>query len=188
MKPRALLFWLLFACAGPASAARPEVTARRLQVGGEHVFAVVANGTVKASPASVWKVLTDYERMPEFVPDLTKTRIVSRTGNRAILEQAGVARFMFFSRTIKLVVQVQEEPMSSIDITLVNGDMKVYDCRWAITPTADGGTRVDYSGRMVPRFYVPGMLGSNLLRGDIERMMQALLDRLEQPPENAQAE
>jgi ribosome-associated toxin RatA of RatAB toxin-antitoxin module len=188
MNPRALLLCLMFACATPASAARPEVFARRVEAGGEQVFEVVANGTVKTAPAAVWKVLTDYERMPEFVPDLKKTKIVSRSGNRIILEQAGVARFMFFSRPINLVVQAYEEPMSSIDITLVTGDMKVYVCRWAITPTADGGTRVDYAGRMVPKFYVPSMLGSNLLRTDIERMMQAVLDRLEQPPVKAQAE
>lgn len=188
MNPRALLICLMFVCACPAFAARPEVSARRVDVGGEPVFEVVAHGTVKTAPAAVWKVLTDYERMPEFVPDLKKTRIVSRSGSRTILEQAGVARFMFFSRLINLVVQAHEEHMSSIDITLVSGDMKVYNCRWSITPTADGGTRVDYTGRMVPRFYVPGMLGSNLLRGDIERMMQAVLDRLEQPPESTQAE
>ncbi len=180
MNPPALLCCLLIACA-PAMAAEPEVAARRIESGGEQVFEVEASGSVKAPPTAVWKVLTDYERMPDFVPDLTRARVISRTGSRVILEQAGVARFMFLSRAIHLVVQVNETPMSVIDITLVTGDMKLYDCRWRLTPLADGGTRIDYSGHMVPKFYVPGVLGSNLIRRDITRMMQAVLDHLDKP-------
>lgn len=183
MSIRALLC-LLCALALPAVARPlPEVAVKRVDAAGEQVFEVSASGTVKASPASVWKVLTDYEAMPEFVPDLKKNKVMSRNGNHAIIEQAGVARFLFLSRAIHLVVQAAEEPMSAIDITLVNGDMKVYACRWELTALPDGGTRVSYTGKMVPKFYVPGMLGSNIIRRDIERMMKAVLERLDQPPQ-----
>ena len=101
--------------------------------------------------------------------------------NRAVIEQTGVARFLFLRRPIHLVVQAHEEPISAIDITLVTGDMKVYTCRWEMTALPDGGTRVSYTGRMVPKFYVPGMLGSNIIKRDIERMMKAVLERLDQP-------
>jgi hypothetical protein len=71
-----------------------------------------------------------------------------------------------------------------IDIHLVTGDMKVYRCRWEIVPVPEtGGTRINYSGKMVPKFYVPGMLGSNIVRRDIERMMGAVLERLDRPEE-----
>lgn len=176
------LLCLLFALALPAMAQPlPEVDVRRIDAAGEQVFEVAASGTVKASPTSVWKVLTDYDAMPEFVPDLKKSKVLSRTGNHAVIEQAGVARFLFLSRPIHLVVQAAEEPMSAIDITLVTGDMKVYACRWELTALPDGGTRVSYSGKMVPKFYVPGMLSSNIIRRDIERMMKAVLERLDQP-------
>lgn len=184
MLNRAILC-LLFVLAMPAMAqpAPPEVAVTRVDVGGEQVFEVAASGTVKAAPVRVWKILTDYEAMPEFVPDLKKNKVMSRTGNRAVIEQAGVARFLFVKRPIHLVVQAAEEPMSAIDITLITGDMKVYACRWELTALPDGGTRVSYTGKMVPKFYVPGMLGSNIIRRDIERMMKAVLERLDQPPE-----
>ena len=176
------LFATLLILSMPAMASEPapEVAVRRIEAAGEQVFEVEASGSVKAAPALVWKVLTDYEAMPEFVPDLKKNKVVSRTGNRAIIEQAGVARFLFLSRPIHLVVQAAEEPQSAIDITLVTGDMKVYACRWELTALPDGGTRVTYSGKMVPKFYVPGMLGSNIIKRDIERMMKAVLERLEE--------
>lgn len=172
---------LVLSVPAAAETATPEVAVRRVDSEGEQVFEVTASGSVRASPAAVWKVLTDYESMPEFVPDLEKNRVLSRTGNRAIIEQSGVARFLFLSRTINLTVHVAEEPMSSIDIRLVTGDMKVYQCRWELTPIAEtGGTRIAYSGRMVPKFYVPGMLGSNIIRRDIERMMRAVLQRMDE--------
>ena len=172
---------LVFTFPAVAQSPKPEVAVRRVDVEGEQVFEVTASGSVRATQAAVWKVLTNYENMPDFVPDLEKTKVLSRTGNRAIIEQSGVARFLFLSRSIHLIVQAAEEPMSSIDISLVTGDMKVYSCRWEMSALPDGGTRIVYSGKLVPKFYVPGMLGANIIRRDIERMMTAVLLRLDQP-------
>lgn len=178
-----LCMMLVFTLPAAAQPPHVDVAVKRVDLDGEQVLEVTAAGTVKAAPAAVWKILTDYERMPEFVPDLEKTKVLSRAGSKATLEQYGVARFLFFSRAIHLVVQVAEEPMTSIDISLVTGDMKVYRCRWELTPIPEtGGTHISYNGKMVPKFYVPGMLGSNILRRDIERMMKAVLKRLDQPP------
>ncbi len=172
---------LVLSVPAAAEIATPEVAVKRVDSEGEQVFEVIASGRVKASPAAVWKVLTDYEAMPGFVPDLEKSRVISRTPNRVILEQSGMARFLFLRRTINLIVHVSEEPISSIEIRLVTGDMKVYHCRWEMTPIPEtGGTRIAYTGKMVPKFYVPGMLGSNIIRRDIERMLKAVLQRLDE--------
>jgi ribosome-associated toxin RatA of RatAB toxin-antitoxin module len=180
-----LCLMLVFSLPAVAQSPHVDVAVKRVDLEGEQVFDVTATGTVKAAPAAVWKILTDYERMPEFVPDLEKTKVLSRAGNRATIEQYGVARFLFFSRPIHLVVQVEEEPMSAITINLVTGDMKVYRCHWELIPVPEtGGTRIVYNGKMVPKFYVPGMLGSNIVRRDIERMMKAVLERLDRPPED----
>ncbi len=72
--------------------------------------------------------------------------------------------------------------MTAIDIGLVTGDMRVYNCRWELIPMPEtGGTRVVYTGTLAPKFYVPGMLGANFIRGDIEHMMTAVLFRLDRP-------
>lgn len=179
-----LLLLLLLSCALPAMAQLPrlEVAVKRADAGKDMGFEVTASGAVKASPAAVWKILTDYERMPDFVPDLDTSKVISRTGNRVIIEQLGTARFLFFQRPIHLVVHAREEPMSLIEIGLVTGDMKIYACRWEFAPMPDtGGTRITYSGKLVPKFYVPGMLGTKIIRADIERMMKAVLERLDQP-------
>ena len=183
-----LLFCFLFSFAMPAMAQLPklEVTVKRVDMGEHHVFEVNASGAVNASPAAVWKILTDYDRMAEFVPDMKATKVLSRTGNKALVEQHGVARFLFFTRSIHLVVNVLEEPISSIDIGLVTGDMKIYSCRWELVPVPEtGGTRILYTGKLAPKFYVPGMLGENIIRSDIERMLKAVLERLYRPADQA---
>jgi ribosome-associated toxin RatA of RatAB toxin-antitoxin module len=179
-----LILCLLLCCAMPAMAQLPplDVSVRRDEVDNQKVFVVQASGAVMAPPAAVWKILTNYERMPEFVPDLQTTRVVSRHGNEVIVEQLGTARFLFVRRDIRLVVRVTEQPISVIDIALITGDMKQYNCRWELIPIPEtGGTRIVYSGRLVPDFYVPGIVAASMVRSDIERMMTAVLARLDRP-------
>jgi ribosome-associated toxin RatA of RatAB toxin-antitoxin module len=179
-----LFLCLLLACALSAKAQgrAVDVSVQRIRTEAGNVYEVNARGEVAAAPAAVWRILTDYERMPEFVPDLHRARVLSRSGDEAVLEQFGEAHFLFFRHDIHLVVQIREQPISQIDISLIGGDMKVYKCSWRLVSVPEtGGTRVLFSSMVAPKFYVPGMLGSNMIRSDIERMMAAVMARLDRP-------
>lgn len=145
------------------------------------VYRIASTATVAAAPADVWKVLTDYDHLADFVPDLKSARVLSRDGDKVVVEQLGVARFLFFSHAIRLVVQVQERASDRIDISLVDGNMKIYRCTWELSPVA-GGTRVSYTATIAPDFYVPALIGERLVRDDIARMMAAVLARIERGP------
>ncbi|AVR94727.1 SRPBCC family protein [Pseudoduganella armeniaca] len=183
------LLLLLLGCTAPAltlaqshriDVPKLQVSVKRITQDALQMYEVDANGTVQAPLPTVWRILTGYDRMEEFVPDLVSCRVLSRNGNEVIIEQFGTARFLFMSRSIHLIVRATEQPMSSIDIDLISGDMKHYESRWELVPVPEtGGTRVIYTGRMMPNFYVPGILGTNIIRGDIERMMGAVLARLD---------
>ncbi|KHA78071.1 cyclase/dehydrase [Janthinobacterium lividum] len=174
-------------CAVPATALaqatrldRLKVDVKRIEVDGQRMYEVDASGSVQAPPASVWKTLTTYERMHEFVPDLSSCRVLSRNGNEVIIEQQGMARFLFMNHPIHLVVRATETPFTAIDIALISGDMRHYESRWNLYPIPEtGGTRIVFSSRLMPGFYVPGMLGTTMIRGDIERMMAAVLTRID---------
>ncbi|MGK5017885.1 SRPBCC family protein [Janthinobacterium sp. HLS12-2] len=157
-----------------------KVDVKRIEVDGQRMYEVDASGSVQAPLASVWKTLTTYERMNEFVPDLSSCRVLSRNGNEVIIEQQGVARFLFMNHAIHLVVRATETPFTAIDIALISGDMRHYESRWNLYPIPEtGGTRIVFSSRLMPGFYVPGMLGTTMIRGDIERMMAAVLTRID---------
>lgn len=189
-----LFLCLLLLCAvtssTPALAQTPRLEApklkvdvRRIEIDGQRMYEVDASGTVQAPPASVWKTLTTYERMSEFVPDMSSCRVLSRNGNEVIIEQQGVARFLFMNHAIHLVVRATETPLSSINIDLISGDMRHYEASWNLYPIPEtGGTRIVFNSRLMPGFYVPGMLGPTMIRGDVERMMNAVLARIDSPP------
>lgn len=181
------LLFLMIGVAGPALAQAPklelpklEVSVNRVELDALHMYEVNAAGTVQAAPATVWRILTGYERMNEFVPDMESSKVLARNGNEVIIEQFGTARFLFMSKSIHLIVRATEQPMNAIDIALISGDMKHYESHWELVPVAEtGGTKVIYSGRLIPNFYVPGILGAKIIRHDIERMMGAVLTRLD---------
>jgi len=186
---------LLMLCCAPmltgmahADTAKLKVAVKRIEIDTQRMYEVSANAVVQAAPAAVWKTLTSYERMTEFVPDLSACRVLSRNGNEVVIEQQGMARFLFMSNPIHLVVRALEKPMTSIDIDLISGDMRHYEARWTLTPMPDtGGTRILFSSRLIPGFYVPGMLGTTMIKGDIERMMSAVMARIDNPPDASQA-
>jgi ribosome-associated toxin RatA of RatAB toxin-antitoxin module len=181
-----LLGYVLSAWGAAPDAAPPRAPALELHVervegaDGGKVYRIASSGTVAAAPDVVWRILTDYGHLPDYVPDLKSARVVSRDGDKVILEQEGAASFLFFSRDIRLVVQVHERAPDRIDIRLVGGDMKVYRCSWELIPVdATGGTRIRYDATIEPKFYVPGIVGTSTVKRDVARMMAAVLLRLD---------
>lgn len=182
------LLLLLFAVSAPlamAQAPKPdasklEVTVNRIDSDGHQLYEIDATAVVAAPLPRVWRILTNYERMTEFVPDLESCKVLSRNGNEVMIEQFGVARLLFMTRPIHLIVRATEHPMSAIDIALVSGDMKQYEAHWEMTPIPEtGGTKITYKGRMMPNFYVPSLFGAKMIRMDIEHMLNAVLTRIE---------
>ena len=130
-------------------AANIDVTVQRVHRDGRTFYDVNAKGFARATPPVVWKVLTDYERLPKFVPNLQSTKLLSRNAQETIIEQNGQAGFLFITQSIHLVLRVVEQPISVIDIVLLSGDMKHYVSHWEIAIAQQGassGTLITYSG------------------------------------------
>ena len=153
-----------------------EVSVQRLRQEGCALFEIRVSGLARATPQASWQVLTGYDRLQEFVPGLLSSKLLSRTGQEAILEQEGIAGFLFLQQTIHLVVRVIEQPFSTLDISLISGDMKYYASHWELVPAAQGSaTRISYFGSMVPDFFVPPLLGSAIMQADVRKMMTAVI-------------
>lgn len=181
-----LLGCALSASGAAAAAALPGAPSFELNVErvdgaeGGKVYRIASSGTVSATPAVAWRVLTDYQHLTDYLPDLKSVRVLSRDGDRVLVEQQGSAHFLFFSQTIHLLVQVHERPPNRIDISLIDGDMKVYRTSWELRPLAGAaGTRVVYKATIEPKFAVPGIIGTGIVKKNIAGMMAAVLLRLD---------
>jgi ribosome-associated toxin RatA of RatAB toxin-antitoxin module len=181
--------FLLFVLWMPALYAQDQSAAPVVQAGvdrismsGESFFDVQAIGFARATPQQVWRVLTDYERLPEFVPDLVSSKVVSRTPQEILLEQHSKAGFLFVSHSIHMLVRVEERPFSAVDVALVSGDMRRYSGRWtmeAYTQNGVAGTRIGFHGTMEPDFFVPPLISKPIVLANVRRMVAAVVAEIE---------
>lgn len=159
-----------------------QANANRVIRNGQPLFEMTAIGFVRATPEQAWRILTNYDRLPEFVPDLLSIRLLSRSGNVARIEQKSSAGVLFVSHTIRMVLQVEEAPFATIDVALVEGDMKRYDTHWDLEPEGiDGaaGTRITFSGVMEPDFFVPPLVGRAMVQTSLKNTLAAVVAEIE---------
>lgn len=147
---------------------------------------VDANAEFDGTAARAWQVMTDYSRFSDFIPGLRTSRIVSRQGNLALVEQQGEARFLFVSFPINVRLAITERPQVSIESRVLSGNFREMRCTYRLEQ-ARGRMRLRYSGQMVPDFYVPPFIGTLVLRHNIETTFRALVDEIERQHRGADA-
>jgi ribosome-associated toxin RatA of RatAB toxin-antitoxin module len=171
--PRLLLVCLTgFAAATQAA----EVTVHVTRSG--ETFQIEASAEFEGTVARTWQVLTDYGRLAEFVPDMQTSRVVSRDGHRAVVEQKGEARVLFFSFPIDVRLAVTEHPYERVVSRAVAGNFR--EMRGAYTLEAgQGRILLRYQGSMVPDFFIPPLIGTLALRHNVEATFRALVEQIE---------
>ncbi|HSD99865.1 MAG TPA: SRPBCC family protein [Burkholderiales bacterium] len=170
--------FLLLALLMPAQAAEITVDATR---SGE-TFRVEASAEFEGSLTRAWKVLTDYGRFAEFVPDLRVSRVVSRESNSVVVEQKGAARLLFWSYPMDVRLAVTEFPYERVESRSVSGNFREMQNAYTLEMRS-GQVHLRYSGRMVPDFYVPPLIGTLALHNSVESTFRALVNEMERVPE-----
>lgn len=137
------------------------------------VFSVSAAFAVTESPQSVIAVLTDYERIPRFMPDMQVSKVLERTAGGAVVEQQAISRFMLFSKTVHLVLDVQESDGGIRFRDRSGKSFESYHGAWTISQH-DSLTVVDYQLSARPSFDVPVFMLKRLMKRDSAQ----LIDRI----------
>lgn len=136
-------------------------------------YHVTAAFEVKQSPETAHAVLTDYEQVPKFMPDVRTSIVRERTGDRILLEQEAVAKLMFFSKRVQLLLEVQETADTIAFKDTCGKSFAVYEGRWTLAALEDG-TDVRYTLTAKPSFSVPKFVLTRLLKRDARRMIEGL--------------
>jgi ribosome-associated toxin RatA of RatAB toxin-antitoxin module len=142
------------------------------------VLQVEASAELEGSLENAWQVLTDYGRLAEFVPDLQVSRVISRDYNTVVVEQKGEARLLFFSYPIDVRLAITEKPREQVVSRAVAGNFREMQSTYALE-ARQGRIFLRYSGRLEPDFYVPPLIGTYLLRANVESMFRALVEEIE---------
>jgi ribosome-associated toxin RatA of RatAB toxin-antitoxin module len=118
-------------------------------------------------------VLTDYEQIPRFMPDVRSSRILERHDDRTVVEQEAVARVLFFSKRVRLVLEVTEAPASIRFRDRSGESFARYEGVWTLSEE-NGHALVAYELVAQPAFEVPDFILSRLLKRDADRMLDRL--------------
>ncbi|HEV8644377.1 MAG TPA: SRPBCC family protein [Burkholderiales bacterium] len=140
-------------------------------------FKVEAAAEFEAEVTLAWEVLTDYNRLSEFIPGMHSSRIVSRNKRSVIVDQSGEARLLFLSFPIKVRLEVQEFPYERIVSRAIEGNFK--ELRGAYTLEVRGRhLLLHYTGSLTPDFSIPPLIGTILVRNTMEKRFGAMVDEI----------
>ncbi len=166
------LLLLVVAMSAPAA----DIVVRASRSG--DVLQVEASAEIEGNLTHAWQVLTDYDRLAAFVPDLQVSRVVSRDRNSALVEQRGAARLLFFDYPMDVQLAITEYPRERVESRAVAGNFREMQSTYTLE-MREGRVLLRYSGRMVPDFYVPPLIGTLVLRHHVESAFRALVYEIE---------
>ncbi|XP_009759726.1 uncharacterized protein LOC107810622 [Nicotiana tabacum] len=104
---------------------------------------------VNASLQNVWEVLTDYERLADFIPGLAVSQLLQKEPNFARLLQIGEQDLAFGLKfNAKGIVDCYEKDLEDlpigqrrdIEFKMVEGDFKLFEGKWSIEQMCNPGS------------------------------------------------
>lgn len=174
---RVIVIQCAILCFAGAAAAAEDVSVEASRRDG--AIEVRAHALVEASFDTVWGTLTDYNRLPAFIPGMKSSRVTARNGGVSVVEQVGEARFLFFSFPIEVTVQSTARPPDAIDIRALKGSFRRLDGGYRLKPLPGGVIELVWIGLLEPDFALPPLLGEVLMRSTIEDQFLGMVREIE---------
>ncbi len=176
MRALTFVFLLCFALATGSARAAADITVDAQRRG--EALEVVCRAMLDAPLELVWQTLTDFDHLAEFIPGMRSSRVVSRNGAVAIVEQAGEARFLFFTFPIEITLSSTERPPHAIEASLLKGNLKRLDGVYRIEPQVAGRLLLTWTG-VVEAQSMPPLIGEMLMRSSIEEQFRGMVREIE---------
>lgn len=153
---------------------------------------------VKASLQNVWKVITDYERLADFIPGLAVCQLLEKEPNFARLLQIGEQDLAFGLKfNAKGVIDCYEKDLEDlpngqrrdIEFKMVEGDFKNFEGKWSIEQCKAGNdqeldssmgqpfhTTLSYIVNVEPKLWLPVRFIEGRLCKEIKINLRAVRD------------
>ncbi|MEA5581076.1 SRPBCC family protein [Nodularia harveyana UHCC-0300] len=131
----------------------------------------------------IWKLLTDYEALSDFIPNLAKSSLLDHPHGGIRLEQIGSQRLLKFNFSARVVLDLEEYFPQEINFCMVEGDFKGFSGSWSFQPYSQGkkqGTTVCYTIQVWPKLTMPISIIERRLSNDLRTNLLAIHQRLEQ--------
>lgn len=131
----------------------------------------------------VWQILTDYDHLAEFIPNLAKSRRITHPQNGIRIEQIGTQALLKFKFCARVVLDMVEQFPHQLDFQMVEGDFKSFGGSWKLRPVTmpdQVGTELCYTVSVLPPRAMPVGLIERRLRSSLVINLSAIRQRADQ--------
>jgi ribosome-associated toxin RatA of RatAB toxin-antitoxin module len=132
-------------------------------------------------PEIVWQVLTDYEGLADFIPNLAQSRRLEHPSGGIRVEQIGSQRLMKMNFSVRVVLDLEESFPKEINFEMVEGDLKAFSGAWLLDSCSDAGkagTNLCYRILVHPKITMPVGIIEQRLSQDLKANLVAIRDRV----------
>jgi hypothetical protein len=154
-------------------------------------FEAVAVLDLAADEQTVWETITDYGALPSFMPGIRACRVLEREAlandaERLVVEQQGEFRFLLFAQPMKVLLNIEHQPLRVAEAKAVHFDLglfkrraiDVFEGRYELAPMNPrrGSPRVQlrYTALIGLRLPPPPAIGSLAVRQNLAAQLEAV--------------
>ena len=137
---------------------------------------ILASISIPCPVEQVWQVLTDYDHLSDFIPNLTVSRRLESAEPVTLLEQVGTQCFLNIQFCARVVLNMAEQFPHRIGFTMVEGDFKSFEGAWQLEAESPEHetTRLLYEITVCPPRAIPALLIERHLRHDLSQNLRAI--------------
>ena len=129
---------------------------------------------VNCSLQTLFEVITEYEKYPQFLPDMEVVTVLNRAGDSADVE----FRLNLIKR-FRYVLRLTSTAPDSVSWKLVEGLFERNQGSWNLTALGDSRTRAEYYLDVAVGMFVPGAVSKRLVRKTLPKTLDAFKVRAE---------
>ncbi|MFQ6105292.1 MAG: SRPBCC family protein [Candidatus Glassbacteria bacterium] len=145
----------------------------------DNVHTVEAEVNILAPGREVWAILTDYEKLIDYIPGMMESKVIKRNkGRNAILEQEGSVTIFPFTFNSRIVLSVREKPMSRVSFEMLEGDFDYYEGFWSLSGT-NGGVNLRLVIQASYPVRIPKFIIAHSLKSIARRSLSAIAEEAE---------
>lgn len=172
----ALALLLITACPALASILPERDLNVRTERDGDAIH-INVDMRVEVKPRRAWEVMTDFDRMAGFIPNLSSSKVVSRNGNRLKVMQKGNYSLGLWNFPFESMRDVELFPYTRVTSHATSGSIKNMD---SITHFEHDGqnTRINYQATLTPAQSIPPLIGQALINSEVRDQFQGMRDEM----------
>ena len=126
------------------------------------------------TPEEFFKIVSDFEKYPEFLPEVKSVKILKNSGDSKEMEYS-----VSLIKTFKYKLKSIEKAPSSVEFTFTEGDVfKTMKGKWTILPEGKDKCKVDYKVEATFGLLVPGPMAKTLVSVNLPLMINNFKNRV----------